>query len=54
LLVEGTERERQISGLKAVRQRLIPEDAHEIAPKASPITRVADTVVRLLSTMPVE
>jgi lipid-A-disaccharide synthase len=54
LLVEGPERERQIRGLEAVRQRLIPEGGPELPSDTSPITRVADTVVRLLSTMPVE
>ena len=47
LLVEGPERERQILGLSEVRRRLMPEDG---ASSASPIARVADAVVRLLST----
>jgi lipid-A-disaccharide synthase len=54
LLIEGPERERQIGGLKAVRRRLFPEGGAEIAKDTSPITRVADTVVGLLSTIPVE
>jgi lipid-A-disaccharide synthase len=47
LLVEGPERERQVLGLSEVRRRLMPDDE---ASSASPIARVADTVVRLLST----
>jgi lipid-A-disaccharide synthase len=47
LLVEGPERERQMLGLSEVRQRLMPEGG---ASSASPITRVADAVVSLLST----
>lgn len=54
LLVEGPERERQISGLRAVRRRLVPEGGTEVASDTSPISRVADTVVGLLSTIPVE
>lgn len=46
LLVEGPERERQLLGLSEVRRRLMPEDG---ASSASPIARVADAVVRLLS-----
>jgi lipid-A-disaccharide synthase len=46
LLVDGPERERQMLGLSEVRRRLIPEDG---ASSASPIERVADAVVRLLS-----
>ncbi len=48
LLVDGPERERQMRGLSEVRRRLIPEDG---ASSASPIARVADAVVRLLSTV---
>ncbi len=48
LLVDGPERERQIRGLSEVRRRLIPEDG---ASNASPIARVADAVVNLLSTV---
>jgi lipid-A-disaccharide synthase len=47
LLVEGPERERQVLGLSEVRRRLMPDDE---ASSASPIARVADAVVRLLST----
>jgi lipid-A-disaccharide synthase len=47
LLVEGSERKRQVLGLSEVRRRLMPDDE---ASSASPIARVADTVVRLLST----
>lgn len=47
LLVEGPERKRQVLGLSEVRRRLMPDDE---ASSASPIARVADTVVRLLST----
>jgi lipid-A-disaccharide synthase len=54
LLVDGPERERQISGLNAVRQRLMPEGWSGLSPKTSPIMRVADTIVRLLSIMPAE
>ena len=54
LLVEGPERERQIGGLKAVQRRLVPERGTEIASGTSPISRVADTVIGLLSTIPVE
>jgi lipid-A-disaccharide synthase len=52
LLVDGPERDRQTSGLNAVRHRLIPEGAPGPPPKLSPIVRVADTVVRLLSIPP--
>jgi lipid-A-disaccharide synthase len=48
LLVEGPERERQMRGLSEVRRRLIAEGG---AASASPIARVADAVVRLLSTV---
>jgi lipid-A-disaccharide synthase len=48
LLVDGPERERQMLGLSEVRRRLIPEDG---AASAAPIERVADAVVRLLSTV---
>jgi lipid-A-disaccharide synthase len=48
LLVEGPERERQMSGLKEVRRRLLPELG---ATYTSPIARVAEVVVRLLSTV---
>lgn len=47
LLADGPERERQVLGLREVRRRLMPEDG---ASSASPIARVADAVVRLLST----
>jgi lipid-A-disaccharide synthase len=47
LLADGPERERQVLGLSEVRRRLRPDDG---ASSVSPITRVADTVVRLLST----
>jgi len=46
LLVEGPERERQVLGLNEVRRRLMPADGTS---SASPIARVADAVVRLLS-----
>jgi lipid-A-disaccharide synthase len=49
LLVDGPERERQMRGLSEVRRRLIPEDEAEGVSSASPIARVADAVVRLLS-----
>jgi lipid-A-disaccharide synthase len=48
LLVDGPERERQMRGLSEVRRRLMPEGG---ASNASPIARVADAVVRLLSTV---
>ncbi len=51
LLIDGPERERQIAGLSEVRWRLIPVGGEETA-NASPIARVADAVVRLLSTVP--
>lgn len=47
LLVEGPERERQVLGLREVRRRLMSADG---TLSASPIARVADAVVRLLST----
>jgi lipid-A-disaccharide synthase len=47
LLVEGPERERQVLGLSEVRRRLMPDDE---ASSTSPIVRVAEAVVRLLST----
>ncbi len=49
LLIEGPERERQIRGLSEVRRRLIPEGVAGEPSTASPIARVADAVVRLLS-----
>jgi lipid-A-disaccharide synthase len=49
LLAEGPERERQVRGLSEVAQRLIPEGR---AADVSPIARVADALVRLLSTVP--
>jgi len=52
LLIDGPERERQICGLSEVRRRLVPEAGAEEAANASPIARVADAVVRLLSTVP--
>jgi lipid-A-disaccharide synthase len=52
LLIEGPERERQICGLSEVRRRLVPEGGAEETANASPIARVADAVVRLLSTVP--
>jgi lipid-A-disaccharide synthase len=48
LLVEGPERQRQVSGLAEVRRRLLPEDA---TTSVSAIARVADAVVHLLSTV---
>jgi lipid-A-disaccharide synthase len=54
LLVEGPERERQIGGLKPVRRRLVPESGAENTSGTSPISRVADTVVGLLSTRAIE
>jgi len=51
LLIDGPERERQISGLSEVRRRLVPENG---ASNTSPIARVANTVVRILSTVPDE
>jgi lipid-A-disaccharide synthase len=51
LLVDGPERERQMLGLSDVRQRLIPEDEAGVPSSTSPIARVADAVVRLLSTV---
>jgi lipid-A-disaccharide synthase len=47
LLVDGPERERQVLGLSDVRRRLMLVDE---ASSASPIVRVAEAVVRLLST----
>jgi lipid-A-disaccharide synthase len=52
LLIDGPERERQICGLREVRRRLVPEGGAEETANASPITRVADAVVRLLSMVP--
>jgi lipid-A-disaccharide synthase len=52
LLIDGPERERQIRGLSEVRRRLVPEGGAEGDANASPIARVADAVVRLLSTVP--
>jgi lipid-A-disaccharide synthase len=51
LLIDGPERERQICGLSEVRRRLVPEEGAEETANASPIARVADAVVRLLSTV---
>ena len=48
LLVDGPERERQVRGLVEVRRRLRPE---EDASSASPIARVAEVVVSMLSTV---
>jgi lipid-A-disaccharide synthase len=47
LLADGPERERQVLGLSDVRRRLMRVDE---ASSASPIVRVAEAVVRLLST----
>ena len=52
LLIDGPERERQTRGLSEVRRRLIPERNPEINAPASPIARVADAVIRLLSAVP--
>ena len=52
LLIDGPERERQICGLSEVRRRLVPEGGAEETANTSPIARVADAVVRLLSTVP--
>jgi lipid-A-disaccharide synthase len=52
LMIDGPERERQTRGLSEVRRRLIPEPEPEINANASPIARVADAVIRLLSTVP--
>lgn len=52
LLIDGAERERQICGLSEVRRLLVPEVGAEEAANASPISRVADAVVRLLATVP--
>ncbi len=52
LLSDGPERERQICGLSEVRRRLVPEREAEGNANASPISRVADAVVGLLSTVP--
>jgi lipid-A-disaccharide synthase len=52
LLIDGPERERQIFGLREVRRRLVPEGGAEGNANASPIARVADAVLRLLSTVP--
>ena len=48
LLVDGPERERQVRGLVEVRRRLRPE---EDASSASPIARVAEVMVSMLSTV---
>ena len=50
LLMEGPERERQMSGLREVRRRLMVMDEAGVASRESPIVRVADVVVRLLLT----
>ncbi len=52
LLNEGPERERQIQGLKEVRQRLIRDDDAASPRPRPPIERVADAVMRLLSATP--
>jgi lipid-A-disaccharide synthase len=52
LLIDGSERERQIRGLSEVRRLLVPEGGAEETENALPIARVADAVVRLLSTVP--
>ena len=52
LLSDGPERERQICGLSEVRRRLVPEREAEGNANSSPISRVADAVVGLLSTVP--
>jgi len=52
LLIDGPDRERQICGLREVRRRLVPERGAEETANASPIARVADSVIRLLSTVP--
>ena len=52
LLIDGPERERQIRGLSEVRRRLLPREGAEGTANASPIARVADAVVRLLSMVP--
>lgn len=49
LLMEGPERERQMLGLSEVRRRLMPEDGTGAPSSTSPIERVADAVIRLLS-----
>jgi lipid-A-disaccharide synthase len=49
LLVDGPERERQILGLTEVRKQLQPDQG---TASSSPIARVADAVVRLLSAVP--
>jgi len=51
LLIDGPERERQTRGLSEVRRRLMPEGEAEINPQTSPIVRVANSVIRLLSTV---
>ncbi len=51
LLNDGPERERQIRGLSEVRRRLVPGDGPGESANALPIARVADAVVRLLSTV---
>jgi lipid-A-disaccharide synthase len=52
LLIDGPGRERQICGLSEVRRRLVPEKGAEETANTSPIARVADAVVRFLSTVP--
>jgi len=52
LLIDGPGRERQIRGLSEVRRRLVPEKGAEETANTSPIARVADAVVRFLSTVP--
>lgn len=49
LLMDGEERERQMVGLREVRRRLLPADEDGVAASGSPISRVADAVVRLMS-----
>jgi lipid-A-disaccharide synthase len=52
LLIDGPERERQVRGLSEVRRQLVPGGEAETTTNAPPIARVADAVVRLLSTVP--
>ncbi len=52
LLNDGLERERQIQGLNDVRRRLASNGGPYESANASPIARVADAVVRLLSMVP--
>jgi len=54
LLIDGPDRERQISGLSEVRRRLVAKGGVEATANASPIARVVDAVVRLLSMVPDE